>query len=258
MATYVIGDVQGCFESLMALVSAIDFDESRDELWFVGDLVNRGPDNVGVLRFVRSLGDRATVVLGNHDLHLLARAAGISPRKDLDTIEDVLAADDCDQLVDWLRRQPVVVVRDDAYLVHAGFLPSWTDETIRDSAAALSSALSGPNWHVPLTSIATDRATGLGRLSAVLQRVRMIDSNEEVVSYSGAPQSAPAATTPWFEGAHRRDAKRRVYFGHWSALGLLIRDDVVCLDTGCVWGRTLTAFCIERQTVRSIANAERG
>ncbi len=251
MATFVVGDVQGCFETLLSLTEAVGFERDRDELWLVGDLVNRGPKNLEVLRWIRDLGDRAVVVLGNHDLHLLARAADAVPRKPLDTVEDVLSADDRDALIDWLRLRPIVHQRDDVMMVHAGFLPSWTTETVRAKAEELSAALSGANWRQAIGQIASDCTSGLGAISAVLQRIRMIGAGETLVRHSGAPDAGPNGATPWFDVEHRRGAVK-VVFGHWSALGLLLRPDVVCLDTGCVWGRTLTALNLEAGTVTSV------
>lgn len=265
MATYVIGDVQGCFDSLEALIARLDFDRRTDQLWFVGDLVNRGPRNLEVLRFVRDLGDAAVVVLGNHELHLLARAAGVSKARRLDTIDDVLEADDLGDLIDWLRRRPVVWRRGDDVLVHAGFRPEWSDDDIDSLGAELSAGLSSERWPVVMAALGRGRArrlesaTGLDRLgaiSAVFQRIRTIDIDGSLAGYSGPPDGAPKGCRPWFEIPSERRACTRVLFGHWSALGLMVRDRCVGLDTGCVWGNELTAYELETGKVISVAARE--
>ena len=266
MPTYVIGDVQGCFDSLQALLAKLDFDPEVDELWFTGDLVNRGPRNLDLLRFVRGLGDRAVAVLGNHDLHLLARAAEVSRAKRLDTLDDVLEADDRDELIDWLRRRPVVWRDGDDLLVHAGFRPEWSDGDIDELAAELSAGLAGDEWIEVLEVLKRERdgrletATGLDRLAAissVLQRVRTIDRDGSLASYSGSPEDAPAGCRPWFDIPSQRRASTRVFFGHWAALGLLVRDRYIGLDTGCVWGNRLTAFERETGRITSVKARER-
>lgn len=265
MATYVVGDVQGCFDTLRALLRRIQFDPATDELWLVGDLVNRGPKNLEVLRYVRELGDAARCVLGNHDLHLLARAAGVAGRKRLDTVEDVLEAPDCDELIEWLRRRPVVYRRGDDLMVHAGVLPAWSDEDIDGLGEELSAALASDRWREVVETLRKaksarlDEARGLERLaaiSAILQRIRTLGPNGEMASYSGPPDEAPEGYLPWFDVEHRRRPETRVLFGHWAALGLLVRRDVVGLDTGCVWGRELTAFELESGASVSIPARE--
>lgn len=264
MATYVIGDVQGCFASLQALLARLGLDRD-DQLWLTGDLVNRGPRNLEVLRFVRDLGDRAVTVLGNHDLHLLARAAGVSAAKRLDTLEDVLEAGDRDELIDWLRRRPVIWRSGNDLLVHAGVHPEWSDDDIDGFAWELSAGLSGERWVEVIASLARgrdarlDTATGLDRLAAissVFQRIRTIDSDGVLSGYSGPPADAPAGCRPWFDVPDRRRASTRVLFGHWSALGLLVRDRHVGLDTGCVWGRQLTAYELETGRTVSVSARE--
>lgn len=265
MSTLVVGDVQGCFDSLMALTSAMSFDRERDELCFVGDVVNRGDKNLEVLRWIRGLGDRAHVVLGNHDLHALSRFAEVSPKKKLDTIDDVLDADDADELLTWLRHQPVALRRGRYLMVHAGVLPSWTDAVIDELARELEAALRSERFAEVLAALVAGRdipfsgAMGDDRLaavSAVFQRVRAIDESEHVLDFSGAPRQAPEGARPWFDVRHQRDENTCVLFGHWSALGLLVRDDVVCLDTGCVWGRELTGIDLESGVVTSVAASD--
>jgi bis(5'-nucleosyl)-tetraphosphatase (symmetrical) len=265
VATFVVGDVQGCFDSLEALIRRIQFDPAVDELWFVGDLVNRGPRNLEVLRYIRGLGDRASCVLGNHDLHLLARAAGVAPAKRLDTLDDVLEAPDRDELIEWLRRRPVVHRRGDDVMVHAGVLPEWTDAEIDALGGEMSAALAGDNWGEVIATVRTARsvkfgsARGLERLaaiSAVLQRIRTLNREGEPAGYSGPASEAPEGCAPWFAVEHQRRPETRILFGHWSALGLMIRPDAVGLDTGCVWGRELTAFELETGQVVSVSARE--
>lgn len=249
----------------MALVRELRFDASCDQLWFVGDLVNRGPDNANVLRWVKSLGEAATVVLGNHDVHLLSQAAGVQDTKAGDTLSDVLNAPDRDELIEWLRTRPVVWFEGDDLLVHAGVPPSWSLESIRQRAGLLEAALSGDRWRDALFEIRGFKAKAvladaepgnLGATAAALQRLRTIDANGRWADFSGPLQDAPSGLSPWFDLPHQHGPSTRVLFGHWAALGLLVRDDVVCLDSGCVWGRGLTAFDRETGTVVSVPNCE--
>jgi bis(5'-nucleosyl)-tetraphosphatase (symmetrical) len=265
VSTYVIGDVQGCFATLEALLAELGFDRSVDRLWLVGDLVNRGPWNLEVLRFVRELGDAAVAVLGNHDLHLLARAAGVARPKQLDTIDDVLEARDRTALIEWLRRRPIAHRRGRDLMVHAGVHPDWSDDEIDDLADELAAALASDRWADVLGAMIAARqarlgtARGLERLgaiSAVFHRVRTLTADGAVHNYSGSPEDAPAGCTPWFDLESRRRPATRVLFGHWAALGLMIRPDCVALDTGCVWGRRLTAFELETGRVVSVATRD--
>lgn len=268
MSTYVIGDVQGCFDTLMSLMQEISFDRDNDRLWFVGDLVNRGPKNVEVLRWVRDLGDRATVVLGNHDLHLIARSIGASKAKSLDTLDDVLGAPDCESLIDWLRHQPVVATEGTDILVHAGLWPEWTLEQTLVRANDVADGLTGSEWRGVVRMLASTKVQRVKRSNSiadltvsmtVFQRVRMIDiSRAALVKYSGPPEDGPKGAQAWFDVDSAREVGQRVFFGHWSALGLQVRDDVVGLDTGCVWGRKLTAYDRCRDKVISVASLEGG
>jgi bis(5'-nucleosyl)-tetraphosphatase (symmetrical) len=251
MATYAIGDVQGCYKTLSRLLVRIGF-HRRDRLWFVGDLVNRGPRNREVLHLVRDLGERAVVVLGNHDLHLIARAEGISERKKRDTIEDVLEADDGDELVAWLREQPLLHRENGTVMVHAGLLPRWTiaDAVVR--AREVEHALRGKQRRKLLQNG--------GRLSKTLRaftRLRMCDTDGRLCDHDGKPEDAPAGCIPWFEHPYRRSAGTAVVFGHWSALGLRVSNDAIALDTGCVWGGALTAVRLEDRRVFSEPAAEK-
>lgn len=265
MSTYVIGDVQGCFATLEVLLAELAFEPGSDQLWLVGDLVNRGPRNLEVLRLVRDLGDAAVCVLGNHDLHLLARAAGVSRPKQLDTIDDVLEAPEAPELIEWLRRRPIAHRRGANLMIHAGVRPEWSDDEIDDLADELHQALASTRWIDVIGAITRSReaqlesARGLERLgaiSAVFHRLRTIAADGSIDGYSGPPSGAPAGSTPWFDLESRRRPSTRVLFGHWSALGLMLRDDCVALDTGCVWGRRLTGFELETGRVVTVSSRD--
>jgi bis(5'-nucleosyl)-tetraphosphatase (symmetrical) len=271
MATYAIGDVQGCHDELARLIDALKFDPARDELWFVGDLVNRGPDSVGVLRLVRSLGDRAVTVLGNHDLHLLALAAGNTDRGRDPDLAAVLRAADAAGMVDWLRQRPLVHYRPDlnTLMVHAGLPPAWDPLLTVKLAREVEAVLRGPPATGFLLNLYGDEPdawspalTGVPRWRFVinaLTRLRYVrpDGSLEFTE-KGPPDRAPRGLTPWFDAPGRGSAPVRVVFGHWSSLGLLQRDNLLGLDTGCVWGRRLTAVRLDGPArVTSVASRTR-
>ena len=256
MATYAVGDLQGCFEPLERLVESIGFDPARDRLWFVGDLVNRGPDSLRCLRFVRSLGPAAVTVLGNHDLHLVCVAEGIERARKRDTLDDVLAAPDRDELVAWLRTRPLMHVEEGFALVHAGLLPPWSVARARALAAEVEARLRGPDYRSLLARMYGDEPDrwsedlgGIERLRVVINamtRMRVIDRDGAMVlGFKGEPGEASDAWTPWFDAPGRASGEHTVVFGHWSALGLTLRPDVIGLDSGCVWGRSLSAVRLE-------------
>lgn len=258
MATYAIGDVQGCHDELARLIDALKFDPARDELWFVGDLVNRGPDSLGVLRLVRSLGDRAVTVLGNHDLHLLALAAGNPARGRDPDLATVLRAADAAGLLEWLRHRPLAHYRPDlnTLMVHAGLPPAWDPLLTVKLAREVEGVLRGPLATGFLLNLYGDEPdawspalNGMPRWRFVinaLTRTRYVrpDGSLEFTE-KGPPDRAPRNLTPWFEVPGRASAPVRVVFGHWSSLGLLQRDNLLGLDTGCVWGRRLTAVRLD-------------
>lgn len=244
MATYAIGDVQGCATTLERLLVRIGF-AGHDRLWLVGDLVNRGPRSADVLRLVRGLGERAVVVLGNHDLHLLARAAGLEPAKRRDTLDDVLSAPDRAPLLDWLRTRPLLH-RDGAWLmVHAGLLPAWTVDEAEARAREVEALLAQGR----LAELLGDSRPA--RSLRVLTRLRTCRDDGRLCDFDGAPEDAPDGCQPWFSSPKRRSTEVTVLFGHWSALGLHLGADAIGLDTGCVWGRTLTALRLEDRAVFS-------
>ncbi len=266
MARYAIGDIQGCHESLLALLDALHFSDQRDELVLVGDLVNRGPQSLEVLRFVRQLGAAARTVLGNHDLHLLALHHDPARRqRPGDTLDALLAAPDRDALLDWLILQPLVIddaSRGDLFL-HAGVVPEWTRQDLLRNAAAAEQALRADppgflarmygnqpeRWADATTPMERHRFT-----INVLTRMRYCHADGRIdLKLKGPPDSAHAPWLPWFEHAHRRLVDRRLVFGHWSTLGLLQRADLLALDTGCVWGGALTAVNLDDPHSRPVS-----
>lgn len=265
MARYAIGDIQGCMTSLERLLEAIAFAPGRDELWLVGDLVNRGPRSLDVLRWAKGLG--VTTVLGNHDLHLLARAAGVANEKKRDTLDEVLAAPDARELLDWLRAQPLVYHDTTTALVHAGFHPRWSIATARALATELEVELRGPRWKPFLAQLpgaaprwddALDGADRVRAILAYLVRVRTCRLDGRVESeFDGPPDEAPAGTAPWFKLPDPAWATHTVVFGHWAAAGLQLGASYAGLDTGCVWGRALTAMRLDDRAIISVKAAEK-
>jgi bis(5'-nucleosyl)-tetraphosphatase (symmetrical) len=258
MALHAIGDIQGCDAELGALLQTIGFSDDRDQLWFVGDLVNRGPGSLATLRRIRALGDCATVALGNHDLHLLAVAfAGAKIRSD-DTLGDILAAPDRDALLDWLLTRPLLH-EDPALnlcLLHAGLAPQWDVPTARACAREFERALQRDprrilaelygdepaRWEDSL--VGTDR---LRFIANCFTRLRYVDAEGRLaLRAKGSPDKAQKKSLiPWFEAGHARWHGPRIVFGHWSTLGFFSNADVTGLDTGCVWGGALTALRLD-------------
>jgi bis(5'-nucleosyl)-tetraphosphatase (symmetrical) len=255
VSRYAIGDVQGCCDELRALLERLGFSADRDRLWLVGDLVNRGPHSLETLRFVRALGDNAIVVLGNHDLHLLAVACGCRGARRSDTLDEVLRAPDRDILLEWLATRPLAHFEAGDLLVHAGVVPQWTVETTLGLAREVASALRNDprnlfenmygdepdHWNPDLGG--TDR---LRFAINVLTRVRVCTSEGRInLRIKGKPPAPGSPWLPWFDVESRRTRDNRIVFGHWSALGLVVRDDVLGLDSGCVWGGALTAIDLD-------------
>ena len=264
VATYAIGDVQGCFDELQRLLKKIAFNPSVDRLWFVGDLVNRGPKSLAVLRFVRSLGERAVTVLGNHDLHLVAAVLSGDVRRK-DTFQDVLDADDRDELVAWLRRRPLLHVEDGFVLVHAGLPPQWSlpmarrlcAQASRQVAERSSDRFFRTHMYGDEPRRWSPALEGWERLRFVINcctRLRMVDADGAVeLRYKGTP-AASAGLIPWFRATGRKSARHTLLFGHWSLLGRVHwpRQRVWGLDTGCVWGGKLTALRLEDRRLFSV------
>ncbi len=254
MSVYAIGDVQGCYSALRALLGEIRFDPAHDRLWFTGDLVNRGPRSLDVLRFIRDLGGQAVCVLGNHDLHLLAVAAGAAKLKKHDTLDEVLTAPDCDDLLSWLRSRPLLHHDEELgyTLIHAGLLPPWDLAVARRLAheveAALQSDRHGDFFKHMYGDLPDHWNEGLrdyDRLRVIVNaftRLRYCDLEGSMdLRPKGPPGTQPVDLVPWFQVPTRRSQNLRIIFGHWSALGRWQGSGVVCLDSGCLWGRSLTA-----------------
>ncbi|MCB9732842.1 MAG: symmetrical bis(5'-nucleosyl)-tetraphosphatase [Deltaproteobacteria bacterium] len=260
MATYAIGDIQGCYGPLQALLRRVGFRASRDRLWLAGDLVNRGPRSLDVLRWVMDNSDAITAVLGNHDLHLLARALGVSPARKRDTLEELLAAPDRGDLVAWLRRQPLLAVDGDRAMLHAGLLPSWNVAEASSRSREVESLLSSEKAAVLLRALHNDGAphpdapTRAVETARVMTRLRALDaSGAPLDRFDDAPEKLPAGACPWFAAPDRASADHTLIFGHWAALGLWIEERVLALDSGCVWGGLLTAVRLEDRAVFSVS-----
>ncbi|AGX87278.1 symmetrical bis(5'-nucleosyl)-tetraphosphatase [Candidatus Symbiobacter mobilis] len=271
MARYLVGDIQGCDAALTALLERLDFDPSRDTLYPLGDLVNRGPDSAGVLRKLMGYGHAVQCVLGNHDLHLLVVACGARKPARSDTLDSILAAPDRDALLAWLRAQPLARTvawgTGTALLVHAGVLPQWTVEQTLELADEVHAVLRGPGGgmgdrgegdalHGFLHGLYgnqpdhwDDALQGMDRLRTIvngLTRLRFCTPQGRMdFSSAESANRAPPGCLPWFDAPGRKTQGTRIAFGHWSTLGWLGRDDTIALDTGCVWGGSLTALCIE-------------
>jgi bis(5'-nucleosyl)-tetraphosphatase (symmetrical) len=257
----VIGDLQGCDDQLQQLLAIAP---PADRLVFLGDLVNRGPRSLATLRRVRDLGERAVTVLGNHDLHLLAVASGIRPQHPDDTLQEILDAPDADELLDWMRGQPLAHFEQGALFVHAGVLPAWTAARTLELAREVGQQLSGPDYRAFLATMYgnqparwSDELAGPDRVRCILNaltRARYLSADGTMdFRLKQGPASAPPGWVPWFDHPERTSRDTPIVFGHWSTLGLMLRDDAVCLDTGCLWGEALTAMSWPARTVHQVA-----
>ena len=264
MAIYAIGDIQGCRESLERLLDLIRFDPAADRLWFVGDLVNRGPDSLGTLRLIKNLGEAAVCVLGNHDLHLLALAEGLGRVHKGDTLDAILAAPDRDALLHWLRHRRLAWLEDGFLLIHAGVLPGWTASDVMAYAAEAEAALQGADYRIffermygNVPAAWSPGLQGYERLRAIvnaLTRLRYCSAAGEMeFHHKGAPGTQPAGWLPWFEVPGRASADTTCVIGHWSTLGLVDRPCLIALDTGCLWGGRLTAMRLTDRQAFAVA-----
>ncbi|MBN9131979.1 MAG: symmetrical bis(5'-nucleosyl)-tetraphosphatase [Nitrosospira multiformis] len=260
MAIYTIGDLQGCYREFRELLDLVRFDETKDKLWLVGDLVNRGPDSLSVLRFVRELNDSAVTVLGNHDLHLLMVAEGCVGLNRSDTLQDILDAPDRDELLGWLRQQKLLHVDGNYVMVHAGLLPSWSIGQAQVLATLVENALRGSEFHEFCRQMYgnqpdhwSETLNGYERLRVIVNamtRMRVCTPQGRMdFSYKGSVKDIPPGYLPWFDAPGRASRKATVICGHWSALGLEIRSNLMALDTGCLWGSSLTAVRLEDRKV---------
>ena len=251
MATWVIGDIHGCWETLQGLLQRIRWDSAGDELWLVGDLVNRGPRSLEVLRWARRHRERIVSVLGNHDLHLLARARGLRPDRPGDRLNEVIEADDCEELLQWLQTRPFIHRRAGVIMVHAGLWPGWTCDEAEEIAAAASGAIGDllarfrakpkPMWKPDFEGVERHAAA-----AAVFTLLRTVHADGRPnFRYTGHPDGAPADCRPWFDTSTVVADGCAVIFGHWAVLGLHRENNAFCLDSGCVYGGALTAHRLD-------------
>jgi len=258
MAIYAVGDLQGCYDELQILLDAIRFDPDKDTMWFVGDLINRGPKSLKTLRLVKSMGNAAVCVLGNHDLHLLSLALVGSAPVSSGNLDKILRADDSDELIDWLRHQPLAHYDKslNSLMVHAGVIPEWSVKDVLARAQEVETVLRGrrPDKFLSVMygkepDLWSDELSGNDRLRFItncLTRIRFrtnsgrLDFDEKL-----SPKYASKKLKPWFAAPNRKTADTRVVFGHWSTLGLMDKPGLLALDTGCAWGGALTAVRLD-------------
>ncbi|HEY0907604.1 MAG TPA: symmetrical bis(5'-nucleosyl)-tetraphosphatase [Methylophilus sp.] len=265
MARFAIGDIQGCYHSLMQLLNKVGFQPGRDQLWLVGDIINRGTGSLEVLRWCHAQRDSLRLVLGNHDLHAIAVAHGVRPPHRFDTLHALFAAEDGGELLGWLRQQPLMVLEDDYAMLHAGLYPQWTLPQARALAGEVEAVLQAPDYahflhdmygNVPAGW--SDQWQGMARWRAItnaLTRMRLVDAGGTMeFAFKGEVGDIPDGYYPWFKAPGRRSAGgATVLCGHWSALGLYQGEGVVALDTGCLWGRQLTAYDMDSHHYTQVA-----
>jgi len=268
MATYAIGDIQGCYHAFQTLLERVEFNREEDQLWLVGDLINRGSGSLDVLRWCYQHRHNIKTVLGNHDLHAVAVAHAIRKPHRSDTLQGILEAADRDDLLTWLRHQPLIVADDDYVMVHAGLLPSWSVEAALSYAKEVEAVLQSDAYVDFLghmygnTPDQWDQGlTGYDRLRVitnVMTRMRVCKPSGALdFDFKGELPDVPKGLTPWFDLPNRVTIDQTIIFGHWSALGLQQRAHVVALDTGCLWGGKLTAMCLETQTITQVPSDKR-
>ena len=274
MSTYAIGDIQGCYSELQNLLNEINFDERRDELWFAGDLVNKGPKSLQTLRFIKALGVNAKITLGNHDLHLLAVAKNIQPLLKKDTIQEILAADDVEELIDWLKSRPLLITDDNLNftMVHAGLPPQWSLENAKELAKECESILQSekinkllaemygdtPNiWVNSLQDYAKQRF-----IINCFTRIRFCNSDGMLdFDTKVAPGKQNTSLIPWYSLPNRKTKDNKIIFGHWSTVHIgneknFKQYNVYPIDTGCLWGGRLTAMRLEDEKVFSVPSEQ--
>jgi len=255
MATWVIGDVHGCWQTLQRLLERIEWDASYDSLWFVGDLVNRGPASLEVLRWAYAHRERLTVVLGNHDLHLLARAVGAAKVRKEDTLDEILSAPDRGELLAWLKKRPLVHQFGPYVMVHAGLAPDWSIDLTVGLAEAVAARIAAPDSDEVIRMLYAKRKAAwnvdlrgdeqIAAATAIFSRMRMVDAGGHAqLDFAGPPGTAPEGWKPWYAKSAVRSQGYRLLFGHWAQFGFYRAHDAVCLDSGCVYGQRLTALCL--------------
>ena len=253
MATYAIGDIQGCYNELRRLLDVIKFDPAQDQLWLTGDLVNRGPHSLETLRFIRGLGESAISVLGNHDLHLIATVVTLGKAGKKDTLGPILRASDCDELVDWLRRQRLFYHNEQYCMLHAGLPPQWDFAETHAMAGAVEQAIQGDDYQHFFRSmygnkpnVWQDDLPKTEKLRFAVNcftRLRYCSLDGEMdFHHKGPPGTQPPHLMPWFSVPGRKSRDMRIIFGHWSTLGFYVDHNVYSIDTGCLWGGQLTAL----------------
>ncbi|MCX7067658.1 MAG: symmetrical bis(5'-nucleosyl)-tetraphosphatase [Methylococcales bacterium] len=261
MSIYAIGDVQGCFDDLLRLLDAISFDQNKDQLWFAGDLVNRGPKSLETLRFVKSLGSAAVTVLGNHDMHLLAVSCIERTNNKKDALNQVLESSDSLELIDWLRHQPLFHYNNNFCLVHAGLPPQWDFKKTKKMALIAEQALRRPDYQNFLKQMYGNKPNlwssslkGTAQLRFIVNcftRMRYCDEDGRLdFANSGPVGSQPSNLLPWFDVPNRKNADMRIIFGHWSTLGYYEGTNCYAIDTGCLWGGQLTALKLDNPVQR--------
>jgi bis(5'-nucleosyl)-tetraphosphatase (symmetrical) len=261
MAIYAIGDIQGCYDDLLRLLDVIQFNPTHDQLWFVGDLVNRGPKSLETLRFVKSLGDAAVCVLGNHDLHLLAVAYKTTSPGRKDDLTPILDAPDCEELIEWLRHRPLFHHNDEFCLLHAGLPPQWDFALTKKMAIYAERILHGKNYLNFFNGMYGDKPDMWSRslhgmpllrfITNCFTRLRYCDAQGKLnFQQKGKPGTQPQHLTPWFEMPGRKSANMKIIFGHWSTLGFYDQNNCYGIDTGALWGGQLTALKLGEKVER--------
>jgi bis(5'-nucleosyl)-tetraphosphatase (symmetrical) len=267
MSIYIVGDVQGCFTPLEQLLDKVNFNSRQDQLWFVGDLVNRGPQSLEVLRFIKNLGNAAVSILGNHDLHLLCVAEGYQKAHASDTFDGIFNAPDKGELLTWLRWRPMIYHDQGVTMVHAGILPQWSITEALSLGAEVETALRGEDYlefliHMYGNKPAkwSDELVGMERLRVItnaMTRLRLIDKEGKMdFSFKGKIQEKPKDLYAWYDFPNRKTKKDTIIFGHWSALGLHMESNILALDTGCLWGGCLTALRLEDRKLFQVSCRE--
>ncbi len=268
MATYAIGDIQGCYYAFQKLLESINFNPKVDALWLVGDVVNRGAHSLAVLRWCYEHQDSIKMVLGNHDLHTIAVAHGIRKPNRSDTIQSIIEAPDADNLLTWLRLQPLIVSNENYVMVHAGLLPQWQISDALSYAKEVEYALQSEQYVDFLSNMYgntpnswQDNLVGYERLRVIVNamtRMRVCTLAGELdFSFKGELKDVPNGYLPWFDLPNRASFQQTIIFGHWSALGLQQRENIVALDTGCLWGGKLTAICLETKVLTQVPSDPR-
>lgn len=260
MTIFAIGDIQGCFVELKDLLHKINFSLDRDQLWFTGDLVNRGPDSLATLRYVKSLGENAITVLGNHDLHMLAVLLGFESQRPKDTFGEIIHAQDKHELIDWIRTRPLMHwdQANNSILVHAGIYPGWEIPKAMKHAKEVETILQNESFPLFLQNMYGNKPNQWKESLAGWERLRFITNvfsrmrycHEDFsldLKHNGKPGTQPKHLRPWFELLSKQQKDYRIIFGHWSTLGVNYFDNVYALDSGCLWGGKLTALALEKE-----------